>query len=413
MITEKAAREEEEVRKVEMEDQETNKFLALLAQTNSNPYLIQVKRAQGVHIWDKSGKKYLDMIAGVAVNNIGHRHPKVISAIKNQVDLYLHVMVYGEFVQDAQNALAENLHSILPEELNCAYFVNSGAEAVEGALKLAKKATGRLEIISFNGSYHGSTHGALSVSSNESRKIAFEPLLPDIQFIDFNEIEHLSQITEKTAAVIMETIQGDAGVQIPSNDFMAALRDVCTKTGALLILDEIQCGMGRTGSMFAFEKYDIVPDILTLGKGLGGGMPIGAFVSSKDLMANLKHNPMLGHITTFGGHPVNAAAANACIEVLKSENWIDEVEQKGQLLEQLLISHPSVKKIRRVGLLLAIDMESTEKVEKTVKNCLQKGLIAFWFLSHPDSFRLSPPLCISLEEIQEAADIILESLNEI
>ena len=386
-------------------------FLEGLAQTNPSPYLIEVDRAEGIYIWDKDGKRYTDMIAGVAVNNIGHRHPKVVQAIKNQVDQYLHVMVYGEFVQDAQLQLSKNLSHFLPDELNNIYVVNSGTEAVEGALKLAKRFTGRQELIAAKGAYHGSTHGSLSVSGNESKKTPFQPLLPNINFITFNELDDLQKITEQTAGVIIETIQGDAGVRIPSTAYMTALREKCTQTGALLILDEIQCGMGRTGSMFAFEQFGIVPDILTLGKALGGGMPIGAFIASKDIMEAFTHDPVLGHVTTFGGHPVVCAAAAACLEVLAESNWISEVEKKGELLEEMLATNPAIKEIRRAGLMLAVDMESDERVQKVVDKCLELGLISFWFLSHPSSFRLSPPLSITEAELQEAGGIILEAIE--
>ncbi|MBD3638776.1 MAG: aspartate aminotransferase family protein [Crocinitomicaceae bacterium] len=395
-----------------MEDHlDKDEFLTLLAQTNTAPYLIPVKRAEGIYIWDKDDKKYMDMIAGVAVNNIGHRHPKVVNAIKDQADKYLHVMVYGEFVQEPQSLLAKHLNSLLPDSLNCTYLVNSGTEANEGALKLAKRYTGRQEIISFKGSYHGSTHGSLSVSGNETKKGAFRPLLPGVKFIEFNQAADLQHITQHTAAVIMETVQGDAGVRIPDKAFMQALREKCNETGALLILDEIQCGMGRAGSMFAFEKFEIVPDILTLGKALGGGMPIGAFIANKSVMNVLTHDPMLGHITTFGGHPVIAAAANACLEVLKEESWMAEVDEKGQVLEELLSGCTDIKAIRRAGLMFAIDMESDEKVAKVVNECLKRGLISFWFLSHPHSFRLSPPLSISMDEIRIAGKIILDAIE--
>lgn len=391
-------------------DQEDN-FVNRLAQTNPTPFLIEVEKAEGVYIWDTSGKKYLDMIAGVAVNNIGHRHPHVLTAIQNQIDKYLHVMVYGEFVQESQLNLANTLKNLLPESLNCSYFVNSGTEANEGALKLAKRYTGRKQIVSLKGSYHGSTHGSLSVSGNESKKEPFKPLLPGVSFIDFNSIEQLNAITEETAAVIIETIQGDAGVRIPTNEYLKALRIKCNDTGALLIFDEIQCGIGRTGKMFAFEHFDVVPDILTLGKALGGGMPIGAFISSKEIMATLSHEPMLGHITTFGGHPVNCAAAHAALEVLSSENWIDQAETKGKRLEENLAKHPNIKEIRRIGLMFAIDMENDTQVQKTVEKCLELGLLSFWFLSHPSSFRLSPPISITEDEMELASDIIIKALD--
>lgn len=386
-------------------------FLKKQAQTNETPYLIDVDRADGIYIWDKSGKRYMDMIAGVAVNNIGHRHPAVIAAIKEQVDQHLHVMVYGEYIQDAQLALAENLASILPEQLNCSYVVNSGTEAIEGALKLAKRYTGRSEIISCKGSYHGSTHGSMSVSANEVKKAAYRPLLPLVKFITFNSIESLSIITEKTAVVIIEPIQGDAGVRIPSTDFLKALRAKCDEVGCLLLFDEVQTGFGRTGSFFAFERFGVVPDIITLGKALGGGMPIGAFVSSTEIMKALTHDPMLGHITTFGGHPVCCAAANAAINVLKTENWIAEVEEKGALLERLIATSNEVIEIRRAGLMFAIEMVSFDRVKLIVDHCLENGLIGFWFLSCPNSFRLSPPLSITNKEIEAAGKLILAAIS--
>ena len=389
-----------------------NDFLKIQGQTNQSPYLIDVEKADGVYIYDKAGKAYMDMIAGVAVNNIGHNHPKVISALKNQIDKYLHVMVYGEFIQDSQLNFAKKLVSLLPQNLNCVYTVNSGTEANEAALKLVKRVTGRTELVSFRGSYHGSTHGSMSVSGNEIKKQAFRPLLPDVKFLRFNYEIDLIHITEKTAGVIIETVQGDAGVRVPSSSFMKALRDRCTEVGALLIFDEIQCGIGRTGKMFAFEHFNIVPDVLTLGKALGGGMAIGALVSSYENLYEFTYNPMLGHITTFGGHPVVCASGLACLEVMETEIRFDEVERLGKLLEDLIRQNDEIKEIRRIGMMFAFDMESFERVERVVKRCLEKGLISFWFLSHPYSFRLSPPLTITEEQIIKAANIIIESINE-
>lgn len=388
------------------------KFLKQLGQTSPTPYLIDVDRAEGIYIYDKSGKSYMDMIAGVAVNNIGLNHPKVVQAVKEQIDRHMHVMVYGEFIQDAEIAFSDSLLSLLPKDLNCVYPVNSGTEANEAALKLAKRVTGRTELISFRGSYHGSTHGSMSVSGNETKKLAFRPLLPDVRFLEFNNEEMLSLITEKTAGVIIETVQGDAGVRVPSDRFMKQLRRRCSETGALLIFDEIQCGMGRTGKVFAFEHFGIVPDVLTLGKALGGGMPIGALVSSHDHLNKFTHNPMLGHITTFGGHPVICAAGNAFLQVLKEEIDMNEVERLGQLLEDLIKTDAEIIEVRRIGMMFAFDMASFERVEKVVKRCLDKGIISFWFLSHPYSFRLSPPLNITEEEIRKAGQIILESIQE-
>lgn len=386
-------------------------FLQFQGQTSPFPFLLDIDYAKGIYFYDKSGKSYMDMISGVGVNNIGHNHPKVVEALKKQIDKHLHVMVYGEFVQDAPLAMAEKLVSVLPKQLNMVYPVNSGTEANEAALKLVKRVTGRTELVSFRGSYHGSTHGSMSVSGNEIKKQAFRPLLPDVRFLQFNSIEDLQQITEKTAGVIMETVQGDAGVRIPDLKFIKALRERCTKVGALLIFDEVQCGMGRTGKLFAFEHFGVVPDILTLGKALGGGMPIGALVSSKENLEQFTFEPMLGHITTFGGHPVVCAAAAACLEVMTTEIDFVEVERLGALLEERISVSSKVKAVRRKGMMFAFDMESAEVVNDLVLKCMEKGLLSFWFLSHPYSFRLSPPLNITEEEVNKAADIILELLN--
>lgn len=379
-------------------------FLSHQGQTSPFPFLIEVERADGVFIYDKQGKKYTDLIAGVAVNNIGHRHPKVVEAIKNQVDKHLHVMVYGEFVQDAQVKFAQKLTSILPASLNSVYVVNSGTEANEAAIKLAKRVTGRMEIVSFRGSYHGSTNGSLSISGNEIKKKPFRPLLPEVRFIHLNNRIDLSQITEKTAGVILETIQGDAGVRIPDKEYLLQLRKRCNEVGALLIFDEIQCGMGRTGKLFAFEHFSVTPDILTLGKALGGGMPIGALVSSQEFLNQFTSQPMLGHITTFGGHPVICAAAAATLDVLTTEIDWEKVEEIGKLFEVELGALSQIKEIRRMGLMMAFDMESADLVSKVVEECLNQGVITFWFLSHPYSFRLSPPLTISYEEAKNAIE---------
>lgn len=380
-------------------------FHTLQAQTTPFPIGLEISRAEGLFIYDKAGKAYYDLVSGLAVTNIGHRHPKVIEAIQKQLDIHLHVMPYGEFIQTPQLELAKKLNEILPANLTTSYFVNSGAEAVEGALKLAKRYTGRQEIIACHKSYHGSTHGALSVSGNPVKQSAFKPLLPDVHFIEFNDLAELNKITTKTACVIIETVQGDAGVRIPDLCYLQKLREKCTETGTLLILDEIQTGFGRTGSFFAFEQYGITPDILVIAKALGGGMPIGAFVSSKKIMDCLTHNPMLGHITTFGGHPVNCAAAIANIKVIQEENLIVDVHEKGALMNQLL-SHSLVKEIRQIGLILAIDLENEEITQQVVEGCMEKGIIAFWFLSCPASFRLAPPLTITLEEIETVCGVI-------
>lgn len=393
--------------------QKKQRFTDILGQTSPFPFLIEVDKAEGIYFFDKQGKSYMDMISGVSVNNIGHRHPEVVRRIHDQVDKHLHVMVYGEFIQDYQTEFAERLISLLPAELNSVYPVNSGTEANEAAIKLAKRITGRYEIISFQGSYHGNTQGSMSVSANEFKKSAYRPLIPGVRFIRHNEMEDLALITDKTAGVILETIQGDAGVRIPSAPYMQALRKRCDEMGVVLIFDEVQCGIGRTGKMFAFEHFGVIPDILTLGKALGGGMPIGAMVASKEKMIELSRDPILGHITTFGGHPVICAAASGCLKVLQDEIDFEEVERKGQMLEEIISSHPSILEVRRIGMMFAFDMENAEKVNQVVMKCLEDGLLSFWFLSNPYSFRLSPPLTITEQEIKKAGEIILEALNSI
>ena len=393
-----------------MKEPKTNK--SALAQTSPFPIGLNIDRAKGSYIYDVEGNAFLDFASGIAVSALGHGNTKITEAIKKQVDKHLHVMVYGEFHQKAQIELGTKLTSFLPNPLDQVYFVNSGTEANEGALKLAKRYTGLTEIISFKNSYHGSTHGSLSVSGNESKKFAFRPLLPDVKFIEFNDIGQLQEISEKTACVIMETIQGDAGVRIPSTEFMRALRIKCTETKTLLILDEIQCGMGRTGFMFAFQRFGIVPDILTLGKALGSGMPMGAFIAPFEIMNALSNNPPLGHITTFGGHPVACAAALAGLEILKEEEIIKNVENKGALLETLL-QHVNIVELRRIGLLFAIELSSPTAVQKVVKYCHENGVLSFWFLSCPESFRIAPPLNISNSDIKKGAEIIVEALDRL
>jgi acetylornithine/N-succinyldiaminopimelate aminotransferase len=387
-------------------------FPVNLAQTTSHPFGIRISHAEGSYVIDTDGKKYLDFICGIAVSNIGHGHPKVIEAIKNQADKHLHVMVYGEYEQNSQREFAQLLCQQLPPSLNQVYFVNSGAEATEGALKLAKRITGRTQLISFEKSYHGSTHGALSVTGNENKKYAFRPLLPNVEFLRFNNISDLENITNKCAAVIVEPIQGDAGVRIPSLEFMLALRQKCTETGAQLIFDEIQTGFGRTGKMFAFEHFNVCPDILTLGKALGGGLPMGAFVSSNAKMELLTHNPELGHITTFGGHPLICAAGKAALEVLLDEKLIEGVEKKGKIIEQSL-SSIHIKEIRRKGLFFAIEMFNRDHVQQVVLYCKDAGLIGFWFLSANTSFRIAPPLNISDSDILKATRIMQAAFNSI
>lgn len=384
-----------------------------LAQTN--PYMmgIDVSHADGLYIYDKNGKGYLDLISGLGVSALGHGNQVVKDALKAQIDRHLHVMVYGEFRQDAQVQLGELLASTLPPQLDTCYFVNSGTEANEAALKLAKRVTGRRRIISFRGAYHGSTHGSLSVSGNEYKKTAFQPLLPQIDFIHLNNYEELTTIDESCAAVIVETIQGDAGIRMPEQKYLTALRNQCDRAGALLIFDEVQAGMGRAGTLWAFEHYQVVPDILTLGKALGAGLPIGALVSSKENMTQFTFDPMLGHITTFGGHPLVCAGAYAGLKYLLSTNLVAEANEKGQLLHDILIKHPLVKEIRFRGLYFAIEMENAAIVQKIVERCLEKGLITFWFLSCPNAFRLAPPLVITMEELQTAALEIIAVFEEV
>lgn len=385
-------------------------FLDHLAQTTPFPLGIEITKAEGSFLYGPNGEEYIDLISGIGVSNLGHGHPKVKEAIHQQVDQHLHTMVYGEFVQSSPNRLAEKLVSLLPPSLNSCYFVNSGAEAIEGALKLAKRYTERTEIVAFRGAYHGSTHGALSVSGNENKKRAFRPLLPDIRFLNFGETKQLGQISSKTAAVIVETVQGDAGVRIPSKAYLKALKERCEEVGALLILDEIQCGMGRTGKLFAFEHFGISPDILCLAKAFGGGLPLGSFISDRKIMQVLTERPMLGHITTFGGNPVSCAASYATLKAIEEENILAKVEAKGQLFEDLL-NHPRIKEIRRIGLFFAFEFESAEEVTQIVDACLKEGLITFYFLSNPHSFRIAPPLNIEEETIRKACSIIREKIE--
>ncbi|MBF6611008.1 MAG: aspartate aminotransferase family protein [Chryseobacterium sp.] len=385
-------------------------FFAYQAQTTQFAAGFEVAKAQGSYIYGTDGKKYLDFVAGVSANTLGHSHPKIISAIKEQADKYLHVMVYGEYAQEMPVKLCQLLAENTRQPLEVTYLVNSGAEAIDGALKLAKRYTGREEIISFKNSYHGNTHGALSVSGNEYHKNAFRPLLPLVNFIEFNGEEDLQKITEKTAAVIMETIQGAAGFVLPDNSYIQKLKKRCEDTGALLILDEIQPGFGRTGKLFAFEHYGIVPDILVMGKGMGGGVPVGAFMSSRKIMETLSHSPKLGHITTFGGNPLIAAASHATLKEVLSSGLMNEISKKEQLFRELLV-HPKIKKINGKGLMLAVDLGSPDYTLQVAKDCMDKGLIVFWQLYRNEYLRISPPLTISEEEIREGCRILLDVLN--
>ena len=387
-------------------------YTPFLANTTNQPFGIEVVSAEGIYLVDRSGKKYIDLISGIAVSNLGHQNQHIKSALLDQLNKHLHVMVFGEFSQEIQNKLAQKLATFLPESLNCLYVVNSGTEANEAALKLAKRATGKTRLVSFRGAYHGSTHGSLSVSGNEQKKYAFRPLLPDVLQLPFNDCDALESIDHQVAGVIIEPIQGDAGVRIPSKEFMAKLRRICDEHCILLIADEIQTGFGRTGKLFAYEHFDIVPDIVTIGKAFGGGMPIGGLVTSQKIMSLFTSNPPLGHITTFGGHPMCCAGALAGLEVLENENIVSKVEQKGVLFESLL-KHKMIMEIRRKGLFFAIELENPDIVQKVVEGCKDKGLLSFWFLSCPESFRIAPPLIITEKQIALSCEIINEVMDEL
>jgi acetylornithine/succinyldiaminopimelate/putrescine aminotransferase len=387
-------------------------FLHHIAQTSSSPLGLEIIKAEGARLFDTNGKKYIDLIGGISVANVGHRHPKVIKAIKNQVDDYLHVMVYGEFIETPQVQYAKFLTDHLPSSLNSVYFTNSGAEATEGAMKLAKRFTNKTKIIAFNNSYHGSTQGALSIIGSEYWRNAFRPLLPGIFHFDYNSFEAINAITEETACVIMETVQGEAGIIVPSKEWLQSLKKKCTETGTLLVFDEIQTGFGRTGKLWGFEHFDIIPDILLLGKALGGGMPLGAFIADQELMAALTDNPVLGHITTFGGHPVCCAAGRAAMQALLDEEMMKGVKKKEELFKSLL-KHPKIKSIRSFGLWLAIEFDSFETNKKVIDACISDGVLTDWFLFAPDSLRISPPLIISGEQIKKACAKILRACDKI
>jgi acetylornithine/succinyldiaminopimelate/putrescine aminotransferase len=387
-------------------------FLTYQAQTSPHPLALEVSHAKGSYVYDTAGKSYLDFIAGVSVNTLGHNHPKVSEAIKKQVDAYTHVMVYGEFIQEPQLALCKMLARTLPKGLSSVYLTNSGTEATEGALKLAKRVTGRSEIIAAKNGYHGNTQGAMSVCGVEAQNRAFRPLIPGINFIEFNNATDLEQITTKTAAVILETIQGGAGFIVPTDNYLQKVKAKCQEVGALLILDEIQTGIGRTGTFWGFENFNVVPDILVAGKGLGGGMPIGAFIARKKIMDTLQENPKLGHITTFGGHPVIAAAGLATLTELTSTNLIADCLRKEQLIRSYL-KHPAIKEIRGKGLMLAVFVESPELASKIILKALDKGLLLFWLLFEGKAIRITPPLTISDEELKKGCTIIVNILNDL
>ncbi|MBK5270674.1 MAG: aspartate aminotransferase family protein [Bacteroidia bacterium] len=384
-------------------------FLKHIAQTSPTPLALEIVKAEGCLLYDAEGKEYIDLIGGISVANVGHRHPKVIEAIKKQLDAYLHIMVYGEFVETPQVQYAQLLTEHLPGSFNSVYFTNSGTEATEGAMKLVKKVTNRTQIIAFNNSYHGSTQGALSVIGDEYWRNAYRPLLPDILHLEYNSFKSLSEITEQTACVIAETIQAEAGIIVPSKEWMQTLRKKCDETGTLLILDEIQTGFGRTGNLWGFEHFGIIPDVLLLGKALGGGMPLGAFIADKKLMKELAENPVLGHITTFGGHPVCCAAGMAAMKVLLEEGMMKEIKKKEDLFKSLL-SHPQIKTVRSFGIWLAVEFDSFETNKKIIDACIEAGVITDWFLFASNCLRISPPLIISEEQIKKACNII-NSIN--
>jgi acetylornithine/N-succinyldiaminopimelate aminotransferase len=388
-------------------------FQQYIAQTSDSPIGLEIERAEGIYLYSPDGKKYIDLISGISVSNTGHRHPDVIAAIKDQLDKYLHLMVYGEYVQYPQVKLAQRLAQLLPSVLQSTYFVNSGSEAVEGALKLAKRFTGRKEIIAFHNAYHGGTHGSLSIMGDESLKEPFYPLLPGVKHITINDLPGLSTISEKTACVIIEPIQGEAGVIESSIEFLQALRKKCNSIGALLIFDEIQSGFGRTGKLFAFENFGVIPDILIIAKGMGGGLPIGAFISSQPIMSSLSHDPILGHITTFGGNAVCCAASLANLEVIINEKLPESVASKSKLFRTLLSGLPGVKEYRSAGLLIAVELDSFETVKKVIDLNLEKGLITDWFLFNSKSIRIAPPLTITPEEIRLSCALISESMKEV
>ena len=387
-------------------------FLQHMAQTSEFPLMIEIDRGEGCYLYAPDGKEYMDLIAGIGVSSLGHCHPKVTTAVKNQADKYLHTMVYGEYVLTPQVRLAELMANNLPDTLDSIYFTNSGTEATEGAMKLVKRYTGRSEFVAMKYAYHGSSQGAASLMWPKDFTQAYHPLLPGITHIEFNDDNDLSHITEKTAAVIAETVQAEWGLRTPTNGYMKKLRQRCDEVGALLILDEIQAGYGRTGTLWAFEQYGIVPDILLTAKGMGGGMPIGAFISSKEMMSVLSYNPILGHITTFGGHPVSCAAALATLEVLLEEDYIKDVPQKEQIIKDLL-QHELIVAVRTAGLWAAVEMKDFDTVQAVIKECLELGLITDWFLFNDRSLRIAPPLLITEAEIRKGCGIILKAMDKI
>lgn len=387
-------------------------FFKYQAQTSPHPFALEISHAKGCYIYDTSGKKYLDFVAGVSANSLGHNHPKVSEAIKNQIDSHTHVMVYGEFIQKPQVELCKFLASTLPKELHAVYITNSGTEATEGAIKLAKRVTERAEIIAAKNSYHGNTQGAMSVSGVEKQNAAFRPLIPGIKFIEFNNVVDINKITKNTAAVILETIQGGAGFIEPKDNYLHKIKQRCEEVGTLLILDEIQSGIGRTGTFWGFENYNVTPDIIITGKGLGGGMPIGAFIASYEHMNLLKDNPKLGHISTFAGHPVIAAAANATVKEIMEKNLLSESLRKEKIIRNSL-NHPEIKEIRGKGLMLVAIVNTPQLAAKIIHKCLEKGLILFFLLFEERAIRITPPLTITDDELEKGCKIIIETIEEL
>jgi acetylornithine/N-succinyldiaminopimelate aminotransferase len=386
-------------------------FLRHQAQTSEFPLLLEIERAEGVYMYTPEGRAILDLISGIGVSNVGHRHPRVVQAIKDQLDKYLHLMVYGELVQAPPAQLAHALAATLPAPLDTVYFTNSGTEAIEGALKLAKRHTGRTGLVSSVNAYHGSTHGALSITGSEDFKNSYRPLLPGVSHLRYNELADLALITEHTAAVVLETVQGEAGVRLPLPGYLPAVRQRCTEVGALLILDEIQCGFGRTGTQWAFEQFGVVPDILVCAKGMGGGMPIGAFISSPEIMVGFQTNPILGHCTTFGGHPVSCAASLATLQVIQEENLLAGVAAKAQRLRAGLV-HPAIREVRNCGLLMAVEFDSFEVLKPIIDRALaEEGVLTDWFLFCDNSLRIAPPLTITEAEIDAAVARLLRAIG--
>lgn len=386
-------------------------FYSYIAQTSPEPMELDIEKAEGVYLIDRNGKKYVDLISGISVSNVGHCHPKVVKAIHEQSEKYMHLMVYGEYIQSPQNKLAEAICKELPKSLNNIYFVNSGSEAIEGALKLAKRHTGRTEIISCENAYHGSSHGALSIMGNEAFKNNFRPLLPQTRLIEYNNFEHIQLITENTAAIVIESFQAEAGIILPSKGYIKAIREKCNEVGALMIVDEIQTGFGRTGTLFGFEHHKITPDMITLAKGMGGGMPIGAFVANKDIMHKLTHNPVLGHITTFGGNAVSCAASLACLKEIKENNLIKNVQKLSSIFQNKLI-HPAIVETRGVGFFICVEFKNQAFNFGVIKKCIQKGVITDWFLFNDKCLRISPPLNLEKETAIECCNKILEAVEE-